>query len=90
MLEAWATGVPVVEPDMGAFRELVGQTGGGLLYEPGNTQALAESLEVLLRDPQRAVDMGQRGQDAVSEQYNIERTAQSMVQVFDKVVSTYK
>ena len=90
VLEAWATGVPVVEPDMGAFVELVGETGGGLLYEPGNTQALADSLAELLRDPQRAVDIGQRGQDAVSKQYNIERTAQRMVEVFDKVASSYK
>ncbi len=90
VLEAWATGVPVVEPDMGAFCELVGETGGGLLYEPGNTQALAESLEVLLCDPQRAVDVGQRGRDAVCKQYNIERTAERMVQVFDKVVSKYR
>ena len=90
VLEAWATGVPVVEPDMGAFCELVGQTGGGLLYAPGNTKALVESLEVLLCDPQRAVDMGQRGRDAVCKQYNIERTAERMVQVFDKVASRYR
>ncbi len=90
VLEAWAAGLPVVEPDMGAFRELVGQTGGGLLYEPGNTAALAQSLAKLLRDPQLALDMGQRGTDAVHKQYNIERTAQSMAQVFDKIVSTYK
>jgi len=90
VLEAWATGVPVVEPDMGAFCELVGETGGGLLYEPGNTQALAESLEVLLCDPQRAVDMGQRGRDAVCKQYNIAPTAERMVQVFDTVASKYR
>ena len=90
VLEAWATGVPVVEPDMGVFCELVGETGGGLLYEPGNTQALAESLEVLLCEPQRAVDMGQRGRDAVCKQYNIERTAERIVQVFDKVASKYR
>ncbi len=90
VLEAWATGVPVVEPDMGAFSELVGETGGGILYEPGNTQALAESLAKLLGDPHSAVAMGKRGQDAVCQQYNIEQTAQKMVQVFDKVASRYR
>ena len=90
VLEAWATGVPVVEPNMGVFPELVGGTGGGTLYEPGNSQALAESLGVLLGDPQRAVAMGKRGRDAVCKQYNIERTAEKMVQVFDKVASSYR
>jgi glycosyltransferase involved in cell wall biosynthesis len=82
--------VPVVEPDMGAFCELVGETGGGLLYEPGNAQNLAEHLEVLLCDPQRAVDMGQRGRDAVCKQHNIARTAERMVEVFDKVAKRYR
>jgi len=90
VLEAWATGVPVVEPDMGAFHELVGETGGGLLYEPGNAQALADSLGALLSDPQRSVKIGQRGRDAVCKQYNIEHTAERMVQVFDKVASGYR
>jgi glycosyltransferase involved in cell wall biosynthesis len=90
VLEAWATGVPVVEPNIGGLSELLRETGGGLLYEPGNTQALAESLAKLLHDPHGAVAMGKRGQDAVCQQYNIEQTAQKMVQVFDKVASSYK
>ena len=90
VLEAWATGVPVVEPDMGVFSELVGGTGGGVLYEAGNSQALSESLGVLLGDPQRAAAMGQRGRDAVCKQYNVERSAEEMVQVFDMVAERYR
>ena len=36
VLEAWAAGVPAVLPAQGAFPELIADTGGGLLYEPGN------------------------------------------------------
>ena len=34
ILEAWANGVPVVQPRHGTFPELIEQTGGGLLVEP--------------------------------------------------------
>lgn len=54
VLEALAAGVPVVLPRAGAFPELVAQTGGGILYDPGQPDALADALERLALDgPQR-------------------------------------
>ncbi len=85
VLEAWAAAVPVVQPDIGAFSELLAHTDAGLLYEPSNVRALAQALETLLADPQRARAMGKRGRDAVARHYNIERTAQKMLQIFDNL-----
>ena len=48
VLEALASGVPVVQPNHGAFPELVTATGGGLLHEPENPLDLAEKLALLL------------------------------------------
>lgn len=48
LLEAFAAGRPVVEPDTGSFSEIVG--GGGLLYEPNDPNHLADALEKLLTD----------------------------------------
>jgi glycosyltransferase involved in cell wall biosynthesis len=87
VLEAWASSVPVVEPDMGAFSELVGETGGGMLYEPGNTEALTDSLAQLLVDPQRSAEMGERGRNAVCNKYNIEHTSEMMANILYRVVT---
>ena len=44
LLEAMACGVPVVQPRRGAFTEVVERTGGGLLVEPDDAEALAAGL----------------------------------------------
>lgn len=50
LLEAWANGLPVVQPAHGAFPELVRSTGGGVLVTPDDPAALAEGLAQVLRD----------------------------------------
>jgi glycosyltransferase involved in cell wall biosynthesis len=71
VLEALAAGVPVVQPRHAVFPELLAQTGGGFLYDPLTPQALADSLESLLRDPQRAFDLGAEGQKRVFERFSV-------------------
>ncbi len=65
VLEAWANGVPAVLPDHGAFPEMVADTGGGLLFEPGDAASLAAAVKRMILDPQLAADCGRRAQEAV-------------------------
>jgi glycosyltransferase involved in cell wall biosynthesis len=65
VLEALASGVPVVQPSHGAFPELLQQVGGGVLVAPHSAEALAEGLAELLADPVRCRQLGQRGREAV-------------------------
>ena len=69
VLEAWASGVPVVLPDHGAFSEMVADTGGGLLYDPQRPEALAEALGRMLCDEAFAAECGRRARRAVYERY---------------------
>src|SRR5207302_7802028 len=61
MIEALAAGVPVVQPRLGAFPELVETTGGGLLYDPKNPGGLADALEELLLKPEQRQRLGEAG-----------------------------
>ena len=70
IIEALASGVPVVQPRLGAFPELVESTGGGLLCEPGDAASLADGLATLLADPPRARALGQQGRRAVVERFS--------------------
>lgn len=67
LLEAWASGVPVVQPRHAAFPELLARTGGGLLCEPDNPTALAEALQQLLLDPAKASELGEAGRKSVQQ-----------------------
>jgi glycosyltransferase involved in cell wall biosynthesis len=82
LLEAWAAGVPVVQPRTGAFVETVETAGGGLLCAPGEPRALAEKIECLLLDPALRRQLGDRGRRAVQERYRLETVAPEHVAVF--------
>jgi len=90
LLEAMASGVPVVQPRVGAFGEIVEETGGGILYAPNNSKALAEALAALLGDPERAVELGRAGRQAVQKDFTIEKTARMTRAVYDELVRTFR
>jgi glycosyltransferase involved in cell wall biosynthesis len=86
LLEAMACGVPVVQPNHGAFTEIVEKTGGGILVEPDNPRSLAKGIHQLLDDPARAARLGESGFHGVREHYSIERSADRALAVYDSVV----
>ena len=84
-IEALACSVPVVEPACGVFPELIEQTQGGLLYEPDKPAALADSLEKLLLDKDYAAHLGKNGRRAVLEKFNIERSAERLIDLYKTI-----
>jgi len=82
LVEAWAAGVPVVQPRVAAFPELVEQTGGGMLYDPGQPHALATALAQLLQSPAQARQLGRQGQRAVFDRFHSRAMAQSTLAIF--------
>jgi len=60
-LEAMACGTAVVASRVGGIPEVVDDGETGLLVPPDDPAALAGGLNTLLRDPDRATWMGQRG-----------------------------
>ncbi len=83
VLEAMARGVPVVKPAHGAFPELIERTGGGVLVEPGNMQALAEGIAVLLGDGEKRQDMGEKARQAVESAFLDDHMAANMLKVYE-------
>lgn len=75
LLEAMAAGVPVVQPDHAAFPEILSATGGGDLCAPRDATALADGLEGLLLDGERAQRLADAGRQAVLERFPAERMA---------------
>ena len=85
LLEAMAAGVPVVQPRRGAFPELIETTGGGLLVEAGNPEALADGVLALWRDPAQAAAMGAAGAAGVRQHYSAETMAACVEAVYREV-----
>jgi len=88
VLEALASGTPVVLPDHGAFGELVADTGGGLLCPPNDPAALAETLRRVLLDRHLAERLGRAGRQAVLEKYTTDIMAAHVAALCDKLLGT--
>jgi glycosyltransferase involved in cell wall biosynthesis len=85
VLEALAAGVPVVQPNHGAFPEVLAETQGGLLHRPEDPQHLAERLHELLTDPSLRRQIAVHGQQHVianrGARHMAERTAEMLAAV---------
>ena len=84
ILEALANGIPVVQPDHGAFPELIAATGGGLLVAPHSSEALANQLAALLRDEKRRHQLGQTGKEAVHSRFHADAMAAGTLAVYEQ------
>jgi len=86
VLEAWANGVPVVQPRHGSFPELLAATGGGMLVNPEDPADLARGLRELLEDRGRCQELGAQGQKAVRREFTAEVMARNTVAVYEGYV----
>ncbi len=87
VLEAMACGVPVVQPGHGAHPEMIARTGGGVLFEPGKVSALAESIESLWKDRERAAALGRAGFEGVRRHYSVSGVAARAAEVYASVAA---
>ena len=85
LLEAMACGVPVVQPRRGAFPEVVEKTGGGIIVDADNPEALADAWIELWKDPARAAALGAAGAAGVREHYNVQRMADAAEAVYQEL-----
>ncbi len=87
-LEAMASGVPVVAPDHAAHTEVVHATGGGLLYDSREENALDQTLRALVTDPLQAAKLGAAGREAVARRFTHLDMAKRLVEVLEDHVLT--
>ena len=85
IIEAMANGLPVVQPNHGAFTEMVERTGGGVLVAPEDPRALAQALFDLLTDRARADALGRAGAAGVRRIYTLDAMAAAAERVYDGV-----
>lgn len=82
ILEAMATGLPVIATAVGGNGELVAEGRTGLLVPPGQVEAMAGAIVALHGDPGRAAAMGRAGRQEVERRYSIEAMVDAYMQVY--------
>jgi len=87
ILEYMAAGRPVVATDVGGAREAVINGETGYVVKPQDFEAMAGHLISLLREPQKALDMGAQGRKRVLEQFSCEAQLKRVEELYSRLLN---
>jgi glycosyltransferase involved in cell wall biosynthesis len=82
ILEANGAGIPVVQPDTGAFAEILETTKGGVTYSPDNVEELATAISQLLENKAKLQKHGADGKSNVLEKLSLANMSAGLSEVY--------
>lgn len=87
-VEAMMGGMPVIGANTGGTPELINDGVTGFLYEQGDHLLLADKMQFFLDHPDMIEVMGREAQKEATRKYSIERCAEDVYKVYQKVVNS--
>ncbi|MEM2459536.1 MAG: glycosyltransferase family 4 protein, partial [Candidatus Bathyarchaeia archaeon] len=87
VLEALASGLPVITTKVGGIPEIIDDGENGFLIEPFNARKLAERLLYLVENPTVAYEMGAAGRKTVEERFNWNKIIKQITAVYREVLA---
>lgn len=82
LLEAMASGRPIVTTDMPGCRDLVANGHAGIMIAPRSAEALAQGLEMLLDRPNELMNIGLNGRELVVSDYSASTVIEQTLAVY--------
>lgn len=86
IFEYMSVGIPVIIADFPLWRKIVNDAGCGLLADPLDPQAIADSIVYILEHPEEAEKMGKRGRQAVEETYNWSLEEEKLLRLYKNLL----
>jgi colanic acid/amylovoran biosynthesis glycosyltransferase len=87
IMEAAATGLPIVSTYYGGIPEIVEDNVSGFLVPIENSNSLAKKVEKLVTDPRLRIKMGRKGSDYVLKEHNIFKENEKLYQLFESLLN---
>jgi len=87
VMEYMAAGKPVVVTDGGGSSELVADGETGFLVPSSNPTAVAEKVELLLGDAEKAQEMGVAGRRRLEKQFSLEQLVEHNLRMYQEVLN---
>jgi glycosyltransferase involved in cell wall biosynthesis len=82
LFEYMAAGLPVIASDLPRWRDIVCDTGCGLVVDPFDPEAIAAAIQRLVQNPEEAAEMGRRGRAAFEERFNWDAQAEQLLSLY--------
>jgi glycosyltransferase involved in cell wall biosynthesis len=83
ILEAMATGLPVLAGGIGGIPELIDDGQTGFLLKPGDHSDLDTKLQLLIGDPMLRNRIGKAARRACEDRFNVDRQLREILKVMD-------
>jgi glycosyltransferase involved in cell wall biosynthesis len=87
LVEAFASGVPVIASRHGSLQELIEDGQTGLLFEPGNVDELVAKLQWADEHPQEMARMGRLARRAYEQRYAPERNHEQLIAIYRQAMA---
>ena len=84
ILEAFQVGIPCIVSEIEGPKEIIEESGGGLLFQCGDVDELAKKLLFASRNPDSLRQMGNRGKVFCEERFGFEKYYQSLMDFYEE------
>ncbi len=85
LFEYQASGVPVLAPSYPAIQEALDHGHEGLIFEPGNTDQITESIIQLLSSPEKLLKMGLAARKRAEREHSWEKNGQGIIKLYRQI-----
>jgi glycosyltransferase involved in cell wall biosynthesis len=90
LVEAYASGLPVIASRLGALSELIKDGVTGLLFEPGNSSELAAKMAWSLQHPEEMAKMGVNARAHYEQYFTAERNYGQLIEIYQSAIDEVK
>lgn len=87
VLEAMATGLPVVTTTVGGNLDVIEHGKNGWLVPPGDVEALKQAVLTLAADAETRRRLGERARETILRDYQIQEIARGLHRLYDQVIA---
>lgn len=90
VIEAFASGVPVIASNIGGFAEIIENGKDGILVDPANSEQIANNILKILKDSSYAQELVSQARKKVETLYTMENSLLKTKSVYSKTLETLK
>lgn len=89
LIEAMASGRPVIGTRVGGIIDVIDDHRNGLLVPPDEVQPLAEAMSAVLRNNQLRLQYGRTARDKITQQFSWQKITSQLISVYQQVLENY-
>jgi len=82
VIEAMAAGTPAIAAGHGSFTELVTPGADGVLFQPGDPDALADAVADVAAHPEKYESYGRRARESYEQRFNPDHSLKHLLEIY--------